>query len=412
MRWTLGTVLTSGFALFFAMMLWPNGNNGPAPQGAIAQSGQLGQPDNKIAKVKSKMKKEPDLNEITFAKLQKITTINYIDTSLNELLGDLGEKLEMQIFLDVRNLDDVGIDRDTPVTINLANVPAYLGFELMLQQLDLGFTVKEGLIIVTSADDAEVSAVVRYYKADDLLPLFKQNTYALDNNSFQAHLKKQLRSRRLAGPRQESTYNQAIVNLIEETRIEPSPNRKLVEHLMELIEPSGWMSRGGTNGMSAINGILVASCPVRVHIEIENTLERLRRVKGSIPLPQVKARERSPFELDNAPTHSPIYGEGSRGIGGGRRGELLDDKPTQRGDGKLDGRGGRVGESRGSRSGYSSGRGGAMRGGRDARIDDGKRSPEPTGRGGAMSGSRRDSSRGGYGEAPKKNIRTRAGEKR
>ena len=102
-------------------------------------------------------------------KLQQQIDALFIDAPLSEILESLGSKLDVQFYIDERALLEVGMDRDTPVSLDLKNVKAELAFEMMMKQIGLVCFAYHDLVRVTTPEAAENDLVLRVYSCEDFL---------------------------------------------------------------------------------------------------------------------------------------------------------------------------------------------------------------------------------------------------
>ena len=88
--------------------------------------------------------------------MKKITDIEFTEIPLLEVLHHLKDKLDVQFFIDERSLSEASIPLDSPVTLVLKRIPVETLLELMLHQRRLGYTVRNGLIIVSTEEASPI----------------------------------------------------------------------------------------------------------------------------------------------------------------------------------------------------------------------------------------------------------------
>ncbi|MHC4404138.1 MAG: hypothetical protein ACYTG0_31170, partial [Planctomycetota bacterium] len=69
--------------------------------------------------------------------LKNQTVLGFIDTPLQDVADTLKDLHEIEIQLDERALQDVGIATDAPVTVDLKGISLRSALRLMLRQMDL-----------------------------------------------------------------------------------------------------------------------------------------------------------------------------------------------------------------------------------------------------------------------------------
>jgi hypothetical protein len=97
------------------------------------------------------------------------TSCEFSETPLSDVVEYLSKLHGVEISLNVRGLDDVGIADDTPVTFNLQGVRLSSALNLILQPLDLTWIVNKDSILITIHEDAESRLTVVSYPVSDLL---------------------------------------------------------------------------------------------------------------------------------------------------------------------------------------------------------------------------------------------------
>jgi hypothetical protein len=110
-----------------------------------------------------------------FDQLDGDTTLEFIETPLSDVVEYLEDLHGIQIELDTRALDGVGIGSDTPITRNLKGVSLRAALRLMLKDLDLTYVVKDEVLQITTPEEAEANLVTKVYPVGDLvLPISNQ----------------------------------------------------------------------------------------------------------------------------------------------------------------------------------------------------------------------------------------------
>ncbi len=97
------------------------------------------------------------------------TSMEFIETPLNEAVGYLKDLHGIEIQLDARALEQAGIFSDTPVTTELKGVSLRSGLRFLLRPLDLTYVIKDEVLLVTTLDAASQEIVTRVYPVEDLV---------------------------------------------------------------------------------------------------------------------------------------------------------------------------------------------------------------------------------------------------
>ncbi len=190
---------------------------------------------------------KPDANAQTRAKLEKLTKAEFADTPLSQVLDYFAHELDIQFHMDVKPLSEAGITPDTPVTFDLHNVPAEMILRWVLRDLgDITYYLDNGVIIVTTKDEACSRLETQVYRVDDLIfyPLAAKSKETTDGSANE-------------------------------------PNKIYYDSLMELItgavRSQTWAGVGGPGSISPYRGTLVISQTAEVHQEIQKLLKDLRK---------------------------------------------------------------------------------------------------------------------------------------
>ncbi len=102
--------------------------------------------------------------------LNQDTTLDFKDTPLEDVLKEIETSHQLQIRIDQRALDDIGVDKGTPITIKLKDVTLRSGLDLILNELDLAYLVDSEVLLLTSVEEAETRLELVIYPVNDLLP--------------------------------------------------------------------------------------------------------------------------------------------------------------------------------------------------------------------------------------------------
>ena len=173
---------------------------------------------------------------------------NFDHTPLREVLDFYAEALSTTFYLNQTELDLLGVDAETPVTLQAPKIAARQALALILAPLELTHCVRENVIEITSKDALNSDPEIRFYdmawileKSDDAKPL---------------------------------------INAIELT-----------------LHPDSWTSAGGTSSIQAVGSILVIAAPEPTQRDIESLFGNLLRLRKS------RASKKPPVQILNTPKH-------------------------------------------------------------------------------------------------------------
>ena len=192
-------------------------------------------------------------------KLQQQIDALFIDAPLSEILESLGSKLDVQFYIDERALLEVGMDRNTPVSLDLKNVKAELAFEMMMKQIGLVCFVYHDLVRVTTPEAAENDLVLRVYSCEDFLDPTDRTPRRRQQNQTQSKV--------WGGGLHTSA---------------PSRNKGL-GNLNDVIQTNigvdSWEVAGGAGVIENFYEMLVVAQIPSIHREVETLLSGLRKAK-------------------------------------------------------------------------------------------------------------------------------------
>jgi hypothetical protein len=102
--------------------------------------------------------------------LEEPTAIEFLGSPLQNVVEYLEERHGIQIKLDVRALEDAGVEPATPVSCSLRHVTLKSALRLMLRDLQLAYIIQDEVLLITSKDVAESAEALlrRAYPVGDL----------------------------------------------------------------------------------------------------------------------------------------------------------------------------------------------------------------------------------------------------
>src|SRR6186997_763774 len=87
--------------------------------------------------------------------LDQVTDFEFTEKPFYGVFDDLKQRHGIEIQLDSRALDDASIPRDTPVTRSIKGVTLRSALNLLLDDLDLTYVVKNGVLMITTTTEAQ-----------------------------------------------------------------------------------------------------------------------------------------------------------------------------------------------------------------------------------------------------------------
>jgi len=173
------------------------------------------------------------------AALQSPTQLVFNETPLHEAVDYLKKYHHIEIQLDRKSLDDLGITGDTPITVNLKGLSLRSALRLILKEHGLTYVIEDEVLLITTPEEAENRLATKVYPVADLvLPPHASKETQADFDS--------------------------LINAIKST-----------------IRPQSWDETGGVGSIEPFenNLSLTVSQTQEVHEEISDFLKQQRTLK-------------------------------------------------------------------------------------------------------------------------------------
>jgi hypothetical protein len=103
------------------------------------------------------------------AALQESTSFEFIETPLRDVIEYLRDLHDIEIQIDQRSLDDVGIGTETPVTRSLKGISLRSALRLLLRELDLTYIIRDEVLLITTPEEVENNLTTKVYPVADLV---------------------------------------------------------------------------------------------------------------------------------------------------------------------------------------------------------------------------------------------------
>jgi hypothetical protein len=108
-------------------------------------------------------------DEIVEKALLTRVTLDVEDAPLYDIVEQWARQLDINVLVDYKALNDVGIDPTTPVDCKVTNLPLRSALKCLLRPLDLTWIVQDGSLVVTTPEEAETRLSTRVYDVSSLL---------------------------------------------------------------------------------------------------------------------------------------------------------------------------------------------------------------------------------------------------
>jgi hypothetical protein len=109
--------------------------------------------------------------------LRSPTDLEFVETPLKDAIAFLAEKHEIPIVLNVKKLEEAGINVDTPITQRLKGITLRSALRLVLGELELTYVIKDEVMQITTPEDAQSpeNMVTKVYNVGDLVVPIQSN---------------------------------------------------------------------------------------------------------------------------------------------------------------------------------------------------------------------------------------------
>lgn len=223
------------------------------------------------------------------------TGFEFVDTPLSDVVSALQDDYGIPIKMDHKALEEIGIGSDEPVTINLHNISLRSALRLMLKQLQLTYVIKDEVLLITTAQEAESQLKICVY-----------DVRALSNDGDD----------KMVG--------------------------SLIDTLLSCVATETWAKNGGGEAevRSIKPGLLVISQTSAVHEEIRSLLDAVRKLRQARGPAANSAATSSPGKSEKVVTHSYLLqlnpAEDINALRGQVRDLIVQTLPDETWSGQLD----------------------------------------------------------------------------
>ena len=230
----------------------------PSAKQAIEAAGLLDRVNDPFADEKPSAEKriERALNEPT--------TMEFVDAPLSDVVEHLAGLHKIEIQIDQRALDDVGLGTDTSVTRNVKGVSLRSALNLMLHDLQVTYTLRDEVLLITTPEEAANRLLTKVYDVADLVTM---------------------------------TYRDKTGKQWEEVDF-----NTLIEMITTTVAPQAWEEVGGVGcispGTFGSAKVIVISQTYQVQREIAKLLSELRKIAANSPKREPPLRKQ-PSDTDS-----------------------------------------------------------------------------------------------------------------
>lgn len=270
MRCTLGTVGALAATLLVATAFWPQGPH--APEAPSPRLGMAQEPEAVVPPAKAELAVVPsdDLRAQVATKLEaRIDVLEMSERPLEEVIGMIGEQTGVDILFDEQSMTNEGIGLDQQVRklpVTHTKLTARAALDLILEPLQLGYTIRDGLLLVRTQQKLSENLEIRVYNVRDLL-VQPDREAAMAGGG--------------AGARGGQFSVESALTAVAWAQIAQGfggERRAQLEGVITTtVDPETWSEVGGPGSIIQYNGLAIINQTPAVHAKVEKLLEMMRK---------------------------------------------------------------------------------------------------------------------------------------
>jgi len=279
-------VVAAGLAIF-----WPGRNAAPGVAQVSAQGAVPSSPPPATQVPVALASADVADAKVAHA-LNRRMNLDYDDVPLKDVATHLTEETGVTFYVKAKKLEEASISPDTPIHFHFKDIRLSTFLELMLGELDLTFVERDGLVLITTPEDAESRLDIRVYDCRDLIAM---PTPELDRKAATEPPKSALQGPDALPPelRLDNAKSSSPIALggisgsSAAQRAADGPKTAYEERTDDLIaiitgtvDPQTWDDVGGPGAIDAYNGLIVVAQTADMHRKVEQVFDMLRRAAG------------------------------------------------------------------------------------------------------------------------------------
>jgi hypothetical protein len=204
------------------------------------------------------------------AALRQSGSIDFVETPLRDVADSLSRQFGVPIVLAQKKLEEAAVLPDTPITKTLNHLPLESALRLILKDLELGLTIRDNVIVITSEQDIESQMMTRVYPVLDLVA-------------------------------------QSVVSEKDGKTIKFTDPDSLIEVITTTLKPDSWDDVGGPGAIDYLDnaGALIVSQTRDIHGQLDNLLFALRRARAIQGIPSLASPPTRPDSAAIGSRYSP-----------------------------------------------------------------------------------------------------------
>jgi len=214
---------------------------------------------------------------------KKRIPVNFPETSLASVVSFLNAVTQLNFDVDWAKLQEAGIDKETPITLNLTNVPVKTVLERVLEKASKDsangawYAINDGVVSISTRDDINKKKTLQIYDIRDLLIEVPNYTNAPDFD-----LSSVLQSSgQGGGGGGQSPFRDKGDQTAANRRTLQERTTELLTIITTNVDEQGWQENGGDVGfIQQLTGSLIITNTPANHRAINGLLSKLRQIRA------------------------------------------------------------------------------------------------------------------------------------
>ncbi len=207
---------------------------------------------------------------------------SFTDNSLQDVLAFVATVTNINLDVDWESLQQLGIERDKLISLELAEVPARVVLDRVLEKAQpdafskAGWAVNDGVLVVAADEALRRNTFIVIYDIRDLL--FQIPNF---DDAPRLDLDQVLNQGQQGG----GGGGGSIFEDNEDAEGEGPTEEELTDQILEIVQTNvdfeGWRDNGGSTGVvQVLNGNLIITNTARNHRQIQGLLNQLREIRA------------------------------------------------------------------------------------------------------------------------------------
>lgn len=200
---------------------------------------------------------------------QRLPDVRFVDQPFEQVVDWLAEFTQLNVVVRWQVLEDAGLKRDAPISIQVKNLRLSQVLWLIMNEvagseLTLAYRAAGNLLVISTAEDLGKEIITKVYDVADLLlrvpsigqPDFTQNTQGLSSQGGGGGGQSVFGGGQ-SGQRGNSQDQQLQGNEVQ--------MEKLLQIIRETVEPDSWVENGGQGHIQTFGNLLIVRNTILVH---------------------------------------------------------------------------------------------------------------------------------------------------